>query len=198
MSDPQPEEATTQPQDQEPRSPHCAYLRDDGTRCRAMARRPSDFCYWHDPETASDRGTGAREAAVAPADPLLALLPPDQPLQLQTASDVSRLLELTARYLVGAARPDFKRAQAVNTVAATLLRTIDVVALEQDLLETRSNLAASNRRLDQELCTVDRLTDRVAALIKERDHQSDRLRKYEDHLRRLNIGPTNLPDPDEK
>jgi hypothetical protein len=112
-------------------SPLCDHQRPNGARCRSFARRGSEFCYWHDPETAVERGA---EPPAQP-DPLLGDIG-----ELKTGADLYRLLEEAARYVVAASRPDLQRLKTLNVLASTLLRAIHVKELEVEVAALRAEV----------------------------------------------------------
>ena len=47
------------------RDPHaCRQVKDDGCLCRAAALRDSEFCFWHDPEHASEAIEASRRGGL--------------------------------------------------------------------------------------------------------------------------------------
>jgi len=109
----------------------CVCVKSDGTRCDANARRGSTYCFFHDPESTSDREAArkkggrerSRKAAVLPADT------PDR--ALTTASDVTALLAETINK-VRRGELDTRISNAVGYLASILLN-----AKERDELEQR-------------------------------------------------------------
>lgn len=125
----------------EERSPFCAFVREDGGKCGAMARRPSEFCFWHEPERLAARQS---ERAGSTIDPLAF-----EPCDLKTGADVYGLLERAALYAALTPRPDLKRLQILNVLASTLLRSIHVKELEVEVAALRAEVAETERKYDR-------------------------------------------------
>ena len=93
-------------------------------------------CYWHHPDTEEERATGVRRRSADPGPPLLA-----ESMRLETPEDVHQLLSFLANHLATEERPDTTRAQALNAVAASLLRAVHVRDLRKQVTQMRERLA---------------------------------------------------------
>lgn len=108
----------------------CRHLKPDGSRCQANTLRESDYCFFHDPNSAVDREAAqskggkerSRRVSVLPADT------PDRPLA--NAADVKVLLGETINQL-RRGQLDPHVCNAIGYLAGILLRAADQDALEQ-------------------------------------------------------------------
>jgi hypothetical protein len=110
---------------------YCRHIKADQSRCRANARHNSIYCFFHDPDSVSEREAArrnggrerSRRAAVLPGNT------PDE--HLDSAADVTRLLAQTINQ-VRRGELDPRISNAVGYLASILLQ-----ARERDELEQR-------------------------------------------------------------
>ncbi len=118
----------------------CRHIKPDRSPCRANALHGSDFCFFHDPNSAAEReaarSSGGRErsrrAAVLPADT------PDRPLA--SAADVTGLLAQTINQ-VRRGEIDPRISNAVGYLAGILLKAKEKDDLEQRMARLEAILA---------------------------------------------------------
>jgi hypothetical protein len=118
----------------------CGHIKPGGSRCRANARNGSQYCFFHDPNSAvareAARKNGGRErsrkAAVLPANT------PDRPLT--NAADVTGLLAETINQ-VRRGEIDPRISNAVGYLAGILLKAKERDELEQRLARLESIIA---------------------------------------------------------
>jgi len=113
----------------------CTGVKPDGEPCGARAMRGSDFCYWHDPATETERLSGLARQERAKGSPIL-----PEVTSLNTVEDVQALLRQVAIYLATGERIEPRRATALNAVAAQLLRGIEIGELQAELAAARAEV----------------------------------------------------------
>ena len=127
----------------------CRHIKPDRRRCRANARHGSNYCFFHDPNSAVDREAArrnggkerSRRAAVLPANT------PDRPLA--SAADVTGLLTETINQ-VRRGEVDPRISNAVGYLAGILLKAKERDEMEQRIARLESILArqAANPQSD--------------------------------------------------
>lgn len=170
----------------EERSPFCAFVKEDGQTCRAMARRPSEFCFWHEPARLaarqSEQSGGTSEPSVF------------EPCELKTGADVYGLLERAALYAALTPRPDLQRLKTLNVLASTLLRAIHVKELEGEVAALRADLAETNKKYDRCWREADREREELWALREENSTWFGERNKLRSYLRSIGTDPDSLPE----
>lgn len=110
---------------------NCRHIKADRSPCRAMARSGSDYCFFHDPDSAAER-QAARINGGKERSRKSRVLPPDTPdAQLTTAADVKGLLNKTINQVLRG-EVDPRISNAVGYLAGILLK-----AKQQDEFEDR-------------------------------------------------------------
>jgi hypothetical protein len=118
----------------------CRHIKTGQSRCQANARHGSDYCFFHDPDSAVDREAArrnggrerSRRAAVLPADT------PDMPLA--SAADVTGLLAGTINQ-VRRGEIDPRISNAIGYLTGIPLQAKERDELEQRLSRLESILA---------------------------------------------------------
>ena len=123
-----------------PLTGQCRHTKSDGTRCLARARHGSTDCFFHDPDSASEREiarkNGGKERSRRSA--VLASDTPDR--SLASASDVTALLAETINQ-VRRGEVDPRISNAVGYLAGILLKAKEKDEIEQRLARLESALA---------------------------------------------------------
>ena len=110
-------------------SARCAHRFPDGSQCKARPLKGKDLCFWHDPESASDRVAAGRQGGSRGRLRTLSGDVPDIPAS--DAASIVKLLSTTINHtLKGEIDP--RVANAVGYLAGVILR-----AREQSELEER-------------------------------------------------------------
>lgn len=113
----------------------------DGRRCRARRIGGSSYCFFHDPETKTERAAARRAGGLKRRTATLAEGTPDAPLT--DAHDIARMLADTINQ-VRRGQLDPKVANTVGYVASILLK-----AIEEGANETRvASIEAATRLPD--------------------------------------------------
>jgi hypothetical protein len=112
----------------------CTATRKDGQPCRAEATRSSDYCFVHDPELAGKRADARRNGGFASsrAERAASLMPVG-------LGPVYECLK-TALLEVHDGRLDPRRAHAIGTLAAAIVKMVTAVELEQRVRELEQRL----------------------------------------------------------
>jgi len=120
----------------------CQHMKDDGTPCQANALKDSDFCFFHDPDSA-DKRQAARRAGGVERSKRAAVLPTDTPdLPLKTSADVVALLAQTINQ-VRRGDIDPRISNAVGYLAGITLKAMEQSDLEGRLADLEN--AVQNR-----------------------------------------------------
>ncbi len=132
-----------------PANARCAYLKEDGGRCRAKPLHDSTFCFFHDPETAAKRDAArkaggverSRRAAVLPADT------PDRPLT--TAAEVGRLLADTINQTLRG-QVDPRVSNNIGYLAGILVKVLAQTDVEQRVARLEKVIASQRMPMQAE------------------------------------------------
>jgi len=119
-------DAAEQPDNAE--SKLCAAIKTDGERCHANALVSSQWCYFHDPESADERIAASRRGGEKNRPVTLPPGTPDFPLA--SASDASVLIGRTINQLLRG-EIDPKIANAVGYLVTVKIKATDAGALER-------------------------------------------------------------------
>ena len=119
----------------------CRHNRSDGGACQANATASSGFCFFHDPDLASDRQAAQRAGGLRNK---AASLPADTPdCAVRNAADVIALLGMSINQ-VRRGQIDPRVANAIGYLSATLLKALELGNLEQRV--SALELATRNQR----------------------------------------------------
>jgi hypothetical protein len=113
------------------RDSFCASASLEGQRCRARRTANSQFCFFHAPEEAAKRAAAQRAGGLKNRPAVLSGDTPD--LQLASLQDITSLIAETINQ-TRRGEIDAKVANAVGYLASLLLKAIEKVQLEEQMV----------------------------------------------------------------
>ena len=109
--------------------PRCQHIKDSGDRCRASALARSGFCFFHDPDRATEREAARRAGGLANRPTVLSVAPRTP---LKTASKVALLIAQTI-HQTRRGELDPKVANSVGYLSNILLKALEHENIEEQL-----------------------------------------------------------------